>query len=149
MKLLSHRFFTYFSEARAKSLAEYASDFFCDEKTVLFNEGDPSDQVFLLLEGKVDLVKRFKDGPEVVIATVNDGDYFGEMGILDDKARSASAVASTFVHVAKIPSTVLLRTLNEEPAYVTIQLLKTVLDHLRRSNDRFVEEIAKQSAAGK
>ncbi len=147
MNLLSHRFFTYFSEARAKSLAEYASDFFCDEKTILFKEGDPSDQVFLLIEGKVDLVKSVKDGKDVTIATVNEGEYFGEMGILDDKPRSASAVAASFVHIAKIPSTVLLRALNEEPAYVTIQLLKTVLDHLRQSNDRYVEEIAKHTAA--
>lgn len=147
MNLLAHRFFSYFSEARARALAEYASDFFCDEKTVLFNEGDPSDQVFLLLEGKVDLVKRVKDGKDVTIASVDEGGYFGEMGILDDKPRSAAAVAATFVHVAKIPSTVLLRTLNEEPAYVTIQLLKTVLDHLRESNDRYVEEIAKRGGA--
>ncbi|MBI4027113.1 MAG: Crp/Fnr family transcriptional regulator [Verrucomicrobia bacterium] len=146
MSLLAHPFFTYFSEAHTKVLGEYAEEFFCDEKTPLFQEGDPSDHVYLLIEGDVELLKQTKDGRQVSLGFVKAGDHFGEMGILDDKPRSASAVAASFVHVAKIPSTVLLRILNEEPAYVTIQLLKTILEHLRKSNERFAEGMARSGA---
>jgi len=145
MNLLNHRFFTYFSDTGAKSLAEYTEEFTLNPDTVLFQEGDPAEHVILVLDGKVELIKKLDGGKEVNITTVEPGDYFGEWGVLDEQPRSTHAICSGITRVAKIPGPSLLRILHQEPAYVTLQMLRTILKHLRRSNERFVEAMLKKS----
>ena len=143
MNLLTHRFFTYFTDAHAKSLAEYAEELPCNADTTLFEEGDTSDCLYVLLEGQVELTKRAQDGTRIRLALIEAGDYFGEMGIISDKPRSTGARTTTFSRVAKIPGSPLMRILQEEP-FVTLHLFRTILDHLRKSNDRYVAEVLKK-----
>lgn len=144
MNLLAHPFFTYFSDRHARALAEFAEEFPCNENTILFEEDDAADCVYVVLEGEVELSKKTQTDRQINIAMVKAGDYFGEMGILSDKPRSARATTTTYSRVAKIPGPVLLRILNEERGYVTLQLLRTIVEHLRRANERYVEEVLKR-----
>ena len=139
MNLLTHPFFTYFSDISARALAEYVDEVTINDDTLLFEEGDPSEHVYLVLEGKVELSKKAGDNRQISISTVKTGDYFGEWGVLDEHPRSTRATSRGVVRVAKIPGPPLIRILNQEPAYVTLQLVRTLLAHLRRTNDRFVE----------
>ena len=59
---------------------------------VIFREGDDSLAVFRVERGRVRLIKAGIGG-SVVLATLARGELFGEMGILDGTARSASALA--------------------------------------------------------
>ncbi len=144
MNLLNHRFFTYFSDAGAKSLAEYSEEVTLNDETILFNEADPSECVYLLLEGRVELSKSSGGDKQVGILTVEAGDYFGEMGVLDNNPRSTCATCRGLTRVAKVPGPPLLRILHQEPAYVTLQFLRTILEPLRRANERFVAEVLKK-----
>ncbi len=62
----------------------------------LFRQGDPSDLIYIINEGQVDVVRETPDG-EVVLATLGGGDHFGEMGPLFGLRRSATARARTSV----------------------------------------------------
>jgi len=144
MNLLTHPFFIHFSESSAKALAEYTEEFTLNDGTAIFQDGDPSEDVILVLDGKVDLIKKADGDRKITITSVEPGDYFGEWGVLDEQPRSTDAICVGITRVAKIPGPALLRILHQEPAYVTLQMLRTILKHLRRSNERFVEAMLKK-----
>ena len=63
----------------------------------IFSEGDRGDRAYLIQSGSVDIVKN-----EMPLATLNAGELFGEMALIDDKPRMATALAQTDVTVVII-----------------------------------------------
>lgn len=61
--------------------------------TVIFRQGDPGDEMFVVSEGKVRLTLG-AEGLEKEIAVMNVGDFFGELSLLNGAARSATAQAA-------------------------------------------------------
>ena len=59
----------------------------------LFLHGDPSDRIFIVLEGKVRISRTIEGLGEEALAILDAGTYFGELSIVDDGPRSADAVA--------------------------------------------------------
>lgn len=57
---------------------------------VVFREGDPASELFLMIEGKVRIVTDYGSPEETILNELVAPSYFGEMAILDDKARSAT-----------------------------------------------------------
>jgi CRP/FNR family cyclic AMP-dependent transcriptional regulator len=59
-------------------------------KTLVLSAGDVSNSLFLVMEGSVAVIVEDEDGNEIVVAYLNRGEFFGEMGMfLDDPTRSA------------------------------------------------------------
>jgi len=73
--------------------------FSCPVGTVLIREGDPADAFYLVLSGQVQVMRRSEQGPDVAIATLGPGQYFGELGLLTGHPRNASVVATGDVPV--------------------------------------------------
>ena len=67
----------------------------------LFEQGDPSDVVYEIDAGEVDIVRVLADGGEEVLARLGVGQYFGELGPLMGFPRSASARAATEVTLTR------------------------------------------------
>ena len=61
---------------------------------VIFEEGNYGDEMYIVHSGTVKLVKQSPTG-EIVIATIQPGEFFGEMALVDNAPRSVSAVAGT------------------------------------------------------
>lgn len=59
----------------------------------IFEQGDPSDHIYHILAGSVDIVILGRDGAEQCIASLGPEEIFGEMGIISQAARSATAIA--------------------------------------------------------
>src|SRR5262249_57734876 len=66
------------------------------EGQVLFREGDPADRVFRLLSGSVDILREL-DGDPILLGTVGAGQFIGEMGVVENRPRSATARAASEV----------------------------------------------------
>jgi response regulator RpfG family c-di-GMP phosphodiesterase len=62
------------------------------EGETIFNEGEKGDRLYVLIMGQVEILKHRDTGPEV-LATMNAGDCFGEMALVDQEPRSADARA--------------------------------------------------------
>jgi CRP-like cAMP-binding protein len=60
---------------------------------VLFHQGDPGEALFVVTSGAVKISLPSEEGDEAIIATVNAGDFFGELALLDGAPRSATATA--------------------------------------------------------
>jgi putative ABC transport system ATP-binding protein len=61
----------------------------------LFEQGSRGTRIFMVEEGRINLVRGQPDGSELLLTTVGPGDYFGEMGPLFSLPRSATARAKT------------------------------------------------------
>ena len=68
------------------------------EGQVLFREGDPPDSVFRLLSGAVDIFREL-DSDLILLGTVGAGQFLGEMGVVENRPRSATARAANEVEV--------------------------------------------------
>ena len=55
--------------------------------------GDPADALYIVISGRLKVMMSDKEGREVILAILNQGDFFGEMGLIDQAPRSATVVA--------------------------------------------------------
>lgn len=62
--------------------------------TMIINEGDISDSLYIILSGGVKVFLSNEDGKEVTLNSQGPGDYFGEMALLDSAPRSASVITT-------------------------------------------------------
>jgi CRP/FNR family cyclic AMP-dependent transcriptional regulator len=54
--------------------------------------GDPTDALYIVISGRLKVVMRDNEGREAILAILNRGDFFGEMGLIDQAPRSATVV---------------------------------------------------------
>ena len=72
-------------------------------KQLIIKEGDPSYDLFYIVEGSVTVLIEDEKGREIVLAYLNVGDFFGEIGLFDEEhKRTAYVRAKTKAEVAKI-----------------------------------------------
>jgi CRP/FNR family cyclic AMP-dependent transcriptional regulator len=69
--------------------------------TVLFREGEPGKEMFVLQSGKIAISKKVRD-VEKVLAILGPGEFFGEMAIISNKPRNASAIVEVDARVLVI-----------------------------------------------
>jgi CRP/FNR family cyclic AMP-dependent transcriptional regulator len=78
------------SEEELAALAATSSSRSFPKNTVVIHENDPADSLFIIESGKVKVYCSDKNGKEFIMNTQGEGDYFGELALLDDSTRSAS-----------------------------------------------------------
>jgi CRP-like cAMP-binding protein len=72
------------------------------ENEVIFNQGDPGDALYIVLQGRVRIATTDHFGRERVLAFYGPGEFFGDMAVLTGAPRSASASASTPVRLLQL-----------------------------------------------
>lgn len=102
--------------------------------TVLFQEGDKGEEMFILQAGKVRISKRIR-GVEKTLATLEKGEFFGEMAILNDKPRSASAETIEECEMLTIDRKT-FDTLIRGNVEIAIRFIKRLADRLREANEQ-------------
>ncbi|MHB8843896.1 MAG: Crp/Fnr family transcriptional regulator [Nitrospirota bacterium] len=102
--------------------------------TVLFREGDKGEEMFILQSGKVKISKKIR-GVEKTLATLEKGEFFGEMAILNDKPRSASAETIEDCEMLVIDRKT-FETLLRSNVEIAIRFIKRLADRLREANDQ-------------
>lgn len=104
---------------------------------VIFREGDASDQAYLLLEGRVEIVKGSAHGA-FRLALLGPGDVLGEMGLLEERPRSATAVVVEDVVADAVNAGEFAVMLTSDPA-ASITILQVLFERLRAVNTRLSE----------
>lgn len=95
------------------------------KNTVIINEGDRTNSVYLIRSGKVKVFLRDEDGKKVDIGVLESGDFFGEMA-LDEGPRSASVVTMMPSQLSVIPHSVLREYLTKDPDFALRVILKLI-----------------------
>jgi len=70
---------------------------------VLFREGEAPDELFVVVSGRIAIANKSIDGRESMVALMEEGDLFGEMGLFDGRGRSAEARALEASVVTAVP----------------------------------------------
>jgi CRP-like cAMP-binding protein len=89
----------------------------------LFRQGDPSDVAIQLVSGSVDVLREVGDDA-IVLGTVREGEFVGEMGVLEGRARSATVRAATRVEAELIERQAFLDRVSDEPELARKLLLR-------------------------
>jgi CRP-like cAMP-binding protein len=102
-----------------------------DEGDMIFNVGDAGDEAYVIRTGKVDILVE-KDGKQEVVETLGQGDFLGEMALVDEEPRSASAIAREAVSCAVFSKEEIDRAL-ENSDLLTYALVKLLTKRLRKA----------------
>jgi CRP/FNR family transcriptional regulator, cyclic AMP receptor protein len=94
---------------------------------VIFAEGQAGDFMFAVLDGEISIQKNGK-----VLETVRSGGVFGEMALIDEQPRSASAVAITDAHIVAIGRKRFVYMVQQTP-YFALEIMHVLADRLRRN----------------
>ena len=97
---------------------------------VIFEQGDPSAQMYGVVSGAVDLVKN-----GAVVARIEADGTFGEMGIIDGSPRSLAAVAAEATTVAVIDDRTFLFLVQETPMFA-LQVMRSLAARIRELDAR-------------
>ncbi|HKP36154.1 MAG TPA: DUF1003 domain-containing protein [Pyrinomonadaceae bacterium] len=106
--------------------------------TSLFRAGDVGDSLYLIDGGRVRISISDDDQKEIVLAELKEGDFFGEMAIIDGKQRSADATVLEDARLYVLDREDFLRFINTNPA-VALQLLSATFQRLRHT-DRMLQQ---------
>ena len=82
----------------------------------VFHEGDQGDSLFVMAEGRVKIFVTSEDGEEMVLATLRPPETFGELAVIDQGPRSASARAMEPTTLLAFPRASFLQLLQDHPA---------------------------------
>ena len=105
---------------------------------MLFREGDPSDGVFLILSGSVDVFREV-DNDLILLGTVGAGQFIGEMGVVENRPRSATVRAAGEVEAEFLNPTEFLDQIAGSPPAAR-ELIRRLSQRLREADDRIVKD---------
>jgi CRP-like cAMP-binding protein len=115
--------------------------------SIILLEEETGAALFVIVSGKVKIVRMDDDGREVILSILGESDFFGEMAILDGLTRSASVVATSKSELFMIHRRDFLKLLNDYPM-VAIALLRELTGRLRKA-DAQIKSLSLKDAAGR
>jgi len=86
--------FASFPEEQLRTLVGVVTRRSAPRGTVIMAAGDPIDSLYIVISGRLKVMMGDAEGKEVILSLIGPGEYFGEMGLIDDSPRSASVVTT-------------------------------------------------------
>jgi CRP/FNR family cyclic AMP-dependent transcriptional regulator len=117
------------------------------KNTILISKGDKSDQLFVVLKGKLKVAITDASGKEIIVSFLGSGDYFGEMAMIDGESRSATIATTQASEVLTISRDDFHRTLLSSPELM-FELLKVLARKVRIATDK-LESLAFEDVYGR
>ncbi|HXW77381.1 MAG TPA: Crp/Fnr family transcriptional regulator [Candidatus Eremiobacteraceae bacterium] len=125
--------FAEFSDADLAAVSSLMQGRRYAKHAVLVYEGDPGDALFIVISGNVAVTRVSNDGKETILSILKEGDFFGEMGVLDASPRSATIKALRDAEVAILARKDFLDLLGRNP-HMCLSLVGALSARLRATN---------------
>jgi CRP-like cAMP-binding protein len=100
--LSSMDLFSELAEPELANIARLLKEQKVSENEIIFSQGDPGDALYIVLQGRVRIATADSFGRERVLAFYGPGEFFGDMAVLTEAPRSATATASTDVRLLQL-----------------------------------------------
>src|SRR3954452_7093885 len=114
---------------------------------VIFHQGDPGDSLHIVSAGAVKIVLPSAEGEEAIIATLREGDFFGELSLLGGVSRAATATALEPSETLVLPRPIFRQLMQDDPGLR--DALLAGLSHELRRLTAHVEELHFLDLAGR
>jgi CRP/FNR family transcriptional regulator, cyclic AMP receptor protein len=108
----------------------------------LFRTGDDGDAMYLIASGRVRITITDDDKKTITLAELAQGDFFGEMAIIDGKQRSADAIVSEAARLAILSRDNFLRFIRNNPL-VALEMLSATFGRLRRTDKLLQQRVSR------
>ena len=110
--------------------------------TSLFRAGDDGDAMYLIEQGRVQITITDEDKKQIVLAELAQGDFFGEMAIIDGKHRSADATVTETARLAVLSREDFLTFIHDNPK-VALEMLSATFSRLRRTDKMLQQRVSR------
>ncbi len=127
--------FSQLSPADLQRVEEVARERAYPKNSVILFEDDPGDSLFVVKQGQVKVVLIGEDGREVILSVLGEGQFFGEMALLDDEPRSAHVIAMEDSTLVVLRREDFQGILLQSPA-LALALLRELTRRLRRADEK-------------
>jgi CRP/FNR family transcriptional regulator, cyclic AMP receptor protein len=140
----------HFSLSEVSTLAHFMDVYRAEATMEIIHEGDGGDFMLMLLEGRVEVLKRDRWNTPQLLATVDAGRTLGEMSMIDGEARFATCTAAERTLLAVLDRESLARIIVEQPllgAKILMELVLMLSQRLRATSQRLLGLLDEQQAA--
>ena len=127
--------FSQLSLADLQRVIDVAREKSYPKNSVILFEDDPGDALFVVASGQVKVVLIGEDGREVILSVLGQGQFFGEMSLIDHEPRSAHVIAMEDSHLVVLRREDFEAILMQTPG-IAVALLKELTRRLRRADDK-------------
>lgn len=104
------------------------------KNTQVIMEGDTSSTLYIIKEGRVNVVARNEDGKEIILSTLREGDIFGELSLFDEKPRSAGIITLENSVLLMLYRSDFLELLSQSPK-MALQVIRYLCQRIRFTNN--------------
>lgn len=132
--------FKYIADANLGAILKMCKEEKFAANTMIFQENTRGERLYFVMDGKIKISKVTKYGAETVLAYMTKGDFFGEMELLDDQARSARTTAveaTTCASISKQDFDNMLKSNN----IIQLNILKIMTKRMRSADQTIVQEL--------
>ncbi len=127
--------FSDLAEADLARFAEVTREREYPKNSVILFEDDPGDALYIVSSGQVKVVLIGEDGREVILSVLADGDFFGEMALIDDEPRSAHVIAMRDSQLLVLRRDDFQAQLEAHPK-IALKLLRVLVQRLRGADQK-------------
>ncbi len=132
--------FAELSGAEFERLSPYVHEQRLPGATELFHQDDPGDAMYVILKGGVRIYRYSNAGREITLAVLREGQFFGEMSLLDGLPRSANAMTIEDTEFMVLKRNDFLNVLKSSPD-IAVKILKDMSVRVRQA-DAMIEDLA-------
>ena len=136
--------FASLDDEAASDLRNLLSDKSVPQNTRLFRQGDKGDAMYLIESGRVRISIRDEEKHELTLAELAQGDFFGEMAIIDGRQRSADAQVIEDAQLAILSRDSFLSFVRNNPD-VALKMLSALTDRLRRTDELLRSRVSRNA----
>lgn len=111
---------------------------------MIFAEGAPGQEFFIVLEGEVDIWKDHDSADRDLLATCGPGQAFGELALIDDDPRSATVVARDEVSVLVVDRADFHRVIQSSGS-IALSVMQSLSGMVRERTDRFIQNLRERN----
>ena len=139
--------FAGFPEEQLRTLVTVVTRRGAPRGSVIMVEGDRVDSLYIVISGRLKVMMGEADGKEVILSIIGPGEFFGEMGLIDDRPRSASVIAIEPCELLSVTKRAFKKCLVEN-VEVAMAVLRVVVRRLREA-DRKIGSLAMLDVYGR
>ena len=135
--------FSKLDASKLKLIAFTSEQLSMSDGDYLFHFNDPSDSIFLILEGTLEVIAEHEDGRVDVIVERQKNEIIGEMGVISNAPRSATIRAAGSATVLRIEADAFMNLLSENSS-MSLYVMRELSDRLNKSHLREVKTLEQE-----
>jgi len=137
----NYLFFADFTDEEILEISKLSSRENFKEGHVIFEEGDRGDKIYVIIEGKVRITQRHGQPDEIELTVLKEGDCFGEMAVIDNSPRSATATVLEGPLTAMSINEIVMRITRPELCVKLYKNLASIISEKLRKTDNIMKEL--------